>query len=145
MSQTGLVIYITVLATLSSAIFGTMTNIAYETHIKRSIVNNENRVKALTIVGVVFAVGSFGLQIALPILIEAFRGSQDGFILLALITAVFGAAATLMGFFLCPEYSEKDLAAFEGYDSEKAQRKGIDFRIPCKYWKKQISCAIYNH
>ena len=123
MSQTGLVIYITVLATLSSAIFGTMTNIAYETHIKRSIVNNENRVKALTIVGVVFAVGSLGLQIALPILIEAFRGSQDGFILLALITAVFGAAATLMGFFLCPEYSEKDLAAFEGYDSEKAQEK----------------------
>lgn len=121
-----------------------MTNIAYETHIKRSIVNNENRVKALTIVGVVFAVGSLGLQIALPILIEAFRGSQDGFILLALITAVFGAAATLMGFFLCPEYSEKDLAAFEGYDSEKAQEKVSISAFLASIGKTNILCNIQS-
>lgn len=122
-SETGLVIYITVLATLGTAIFGTMANIAYETHIKRSIVNGKNRVKALTIVGVVFAIGSLALQISLPMLINAFHGSQQGFILLALITAVFGAVATLMGFFLCPEYTESELAAFEGYDSEQAQEK----------------------
>ena len=45
MSDMGLVVYITVLSTFASAVFGTMCNIAYETHIKRSIVNNDNRVR----------------------------------------------------------------------------------------------------
>ena len=53
MSDMGLVVYITVFATMHSAIFSTMTNIAYETNIKRSIVKEENRIKTLTIIGVV--------------------------------------------------------------------------------------------
>lgn len=123
MSDAGLVIYITVLSTLGTAIFGTMANIAYETHIKRSIVNNQNRVKALTVIGVVFAIGSLGLQIALPALIDAFHGSQSGFIILAAITTVIGVAACVIAFFLCPEYSDAELAAFEGYEAEKQQEK----------------------
>lgn len=123
MSDTGLVIYLTVLSTLGTAIFGTMSNIAYETHIKRSIVNNENRVRALTIIGVVFAIGSLGLQIALPALIDAFHGAQSGFIILAAITTVIGILASVFAFFLCPEYTDEELAAFEGYEAEKQQEK----------------------
>ena len=96
MSDAGLVIYLTVLSTLGTAIFGTMANIAYETHIKRSIVNNQNRVKALTV---------------------------SGFIILAAITAVIGVAACVIAFFLCPEYTDAELAAFEGYEAEKQQEK----------------------
>ena len=127
MSDTGLVIYLTVLSTLGTAIFGTMTNIAYETHIKRSIVNNENRVKALTIIGVVFAIGSLGLQIALPALIDIFHGSQSGFIILAAITTVIGVAACILAFLLCPEYTESELAAFGGYD-EKEQTEKVSIK-----------------
>lgn len=123
MSDAGLVIYLTVLSTLGTAVFGTMANIAYETHIKRSIVNNQNRVKALTVIGVVFAIGSLGLQIALPVLIDAFHGSQSGFIILAAITAAIGVAACVIAFFLCPEYTDAELAAFEGYEAEKQQEK----------------------
>ena len=61
MSDMGIVVYITILSTLVSAIFGTMANIAYETHIKRSIVNNDNRVRTLTVIGLIYAIGSLGL------------------------------------------------------------------------------------
>jgi Na+/melibiose symporter-like transporter len=40
----GLVIYITIFSILTSAVFSTMANLAYEVHIKRSIVNPNNRV-----------------------------------------------------------------------------------------------------
>jgi Na+/melibiose symporter-like transporter len=41
---------------LTSAVFSTMANLAYEVHIKRSIVNTNNRVKTLTIIGAVYAI-----------------------------------------------------------------------------------------
>lgn len=123
MSDSGLVIYLTVLATLESAIFSTMISIAYEAHIKRAIVKDENRIKTLTIIGVVFAIGSLGLQIALPALIAAFHGSQSGFIIMAVITGVVGIAGCLICFFLCKEYSEEELAAYGGFDVEKAREK----------------------
>ena len=123
MSDTALVVYITVLATLESAVFSTMISIAYEIHIKRSIIKEENRSKTLTIIGVVFAIGSLGLQIALPALIDAFHGSQTGFIIMAVAMGVIGIAGILICFFLCPEYSEKELAAFGGYSQEEVKEK----------------------
>ena len=123
MSDTGLVAYITILATLESAVFSTMYSIAYETYIKRSIVKEDNQLKTLTIVGVVFAIGSLGLQIALPALISAFHGSQTGFVLLALVTGVIGVAGSLICFFFCPEYSEEQLASFTGSTKEEVKEK----------------------
>ena len=123
MSDAGLVAYITVLATLESAVFSTMYSIAYETYIKRSIVKEDNQLKTLTIVGVVFAIGSLGLQIALPALISAFHGSQSGFVLLAAATGVIGVAGSLICFFFCPEYSEEELASFAGYTKEEVKEK----------------------
>ena len=123
MNDTGLVAYITILATLESAVFSTMYSIAYETYIKRSIVKEDNQLKTLTIVGVVFAIGSLGLQIALPALISAFHGSQTGFVLLALVTGVIGVAGSLICFFFCPEYSEEQLASFTGSTKEEVKEK----------------------
>ena len=107
MSDMGLVVYITVFATMHSAIFSTMTNIAYETNIKRSIVKEENRIKTLTIIGVVYAIGSLGLQVALPAIIDVFHGSQQGFVILVLIVGVFGIVASLISFMICKEYTEE--------------------------------------
>ncbi|MDY6335030.1 MAG: MFS transporter [Lachnospiraceae bacterium] len=123
MSDTALVAYITVLATLQSAVFSTMISIAYETHIKRAIVKEENRIKTLTIIGVVFAVGSLGLQIALPALINVFHGAQTGFIIMAVTTGIIGIAGILICFFICPEYSEKELAAFGGFSEDEVKEK----------------------
>ena len=61
-----MVVYITVFNALHSAIFSTIVNIAYETHIKRSIVKEENRIKSLTVIGIIYAVGSLVLQMVLP-------------------------------------------------------------------------------
>ncbi len=118
-----MVVYLTVFSALHSAVFSTMVNIAYETHIKRAIVKEENRIKTLTIIGVIYAVGSLVLQMALPAIINIFQGSQTGFILMALVTAVIGIVACIVCFFLCPEYTEEELAAFGGYDVEEAQKK----------------------
>ena len=123
MGDTALMVYITTLATLQSAVFGTMVTIAYEIHIKRSIVKEENRIKTLTIIGVVYAIGSLGLQIALPALIDYFHGSQTGFVIMALVTGVIGIAGVLVCFFICPEYNEKELAAFGGYSEDEAREK----------------------
>jgi len=133
MSDTALVAYITILSTLQSAVFSTMISIAYETHIKRAIVKEENRIKTLTIVGVVFAIGSLGLQIVLPALVNAFHGSQSGFIILALATGVIGIVGILVCFFICPEYSEEDLAAYGGYDVE-----GVKEKIPIGAFLKSV-------
>lgn len=118
-----LVVYITIFATLASAVFSTMINIAYETHIKRCIVNDQNRIKTLTIVGVVFAVGSLVLQMALPAIVAAFHGSQEGFVLIAGFTAVFGIITCIVAFFTCKEYSVEELAAYGGYDANQAKEK----------------------
>lgn len=118
-----LVVYITVFATLQSAVFSTMANIAYETHIKRSIVKDENRIKTLTIIGVIYAIGSLALQMVLPALINAFHGSQKGFIILAVVTGIFGIFACIAAFILCPEYTEEELAQYGGYDVETAKEK----------------------
>ncbi len=117
-----LVVYITFFATLCSAVFSTMINIAYETHIKRSIVYEKNRLKMLTIVGVIYAIGSLALQIALPAVINIFHGSQQGFIIISLVTSVFGIFSCIMAFILCPEYTEEELAAYGGYDAESAKK-----------------------
>lgn len=116
-----LVAYITIFATLHSAVFSTMANIAYETHIKRAIVKEENRIKALTIIGVIYAIGSLVLQMGLPAIISIFHGSQQGFVIMAVTTAVFGVIACVACFVLCPEYTEEELAAFGGYDADQAK------------------------
>lgn len=122
-SDMGLVIYITVMGVLNSAVFSTMANIAYETHIKRSIVKEENRIKTLTIIGVIYAIGSLGLQIALPAIIDAFHGSQTGFVIMSVVTGVFGILACIAAFFLCKEYTEEELAGFAGLDVGETQEK----------------------
>lgn len=121
--NTVLVVYITVFSTLESAVFSTMANIAYETHIKRAIVKEENRIKALTIIGVIYAIGSLVLQMALPAVINVFHGSQQGFIIMAFVTGAFGIFSCVACFFLCPEYTEEELAEFGGYDVETAKEK----------------------
>lgn len=123
MNDTALVIYITIMATIQSAVFTTMGAIAYETHIKRAIIRDENRIKTLTIIGVVYAIGSLGLQISLPALINMFHGSQKGFVLMTLVTAVFGIAGIVICFILCPEYTEEELAEFGGYDANEVKEK----------------------
>lgn len=138
MSDMGIVVYITILSTLVSAIFGTMANIAYETHIKRSIVNNDNRVRTLTVIGLIYAIGSLGLQIALPAVINIFHASQRGFIIIAAITAIIGIVACLMAFFLCEEYSEEELAAFEGYEPEKQKEN-----VPISVFLKSVAKNKY--
>ena len=105
-----MVVYITVFNALHSAIFSTIVNIAYETHIKRSIVKEENRIKSLTVIGIIYAVGSLVLQMVLPAIINIFHGSQTGFVLMAVVTAIFGIIACIVCFFLCPEYTEEEIA-----------------------------------
>lgn len=116
-----LVVYITIFSTLESAVFSTMAAIAYETHIKRAIVKEDNRIKALTIIGVIYAIGSLVLQMGLPAIISIFHGSQQGFIIMAVVTAVFGIFSCIACFVLCPEYTEEELAAFGGYDAKQAK------------------------
>lgn len=122
-SEMWLVVYITILATIDSAIFSTMANIAYETHIKRCIVKEENRLKALTVIGVVYAIGALTLQMALPAVIAAFKGSQTGFVIIATVTGIIGILACIAAFSLCKEYSEEELAAYGGYDVESVREK----------------------
>lgn len=119
----GIVIYITIFGTLASAIFETMRGIAFDTHLKRSVVNDENRVKIMTIGGVIFSIGSLGMQVALPIIIQAFHGSQEGFMLLAIVFGVMGIAASIAGFLACPEYTKEELDAYYGLKSEQKQKK----------------------
>lgn len=133
LSGTGLVIYITLFSVLQSAVFSTMANIAYETHIKRCIVKEENRIRTLTIVGVIFAIGSLGLQMTLPALIAAFHGSQTGFIIMALVTGAIGIGACVCAFVLCKEYTEEELAAYGGYDVEQSKEK-----VPLPVFLKSI-------
>ena len=128
-----MVVYITVFNALHSAIFSTIVNIAYETHIKRSIVKEENRIKSLTVIGIIYAVGSLVLQMVLPAIINIFHGSQTGFVLMAVVTAIFGIIACIVCFFLCPEYTEEELAAFGGYDVEEANKK-----IPISEFLKDV-------
>lgn len=123
LSGTGLVIYITIFATLESAVFSTMASIAYETHIKRCIVKEENRIKTLTIIGVVFAIGSLALQMSLPAIIAAFNGSQTGFIIMSLVTGAIGISACICAFLMCKEYSEEELAEYGGYSVEEVKEK----------------------
>lgn len=122
-SETGLVIYITVMAVLNSAVFATMANIAYEIHIKRSIVKEENRIKTLTLIGVIYAIGSLALQMALPAIISAFHGSQIGFVIMSVVTGAFGILACIAAFFLCKEYTEEELASYGGYSADEAKEK----------------------
>lgn len=123
LSNSGLIVYITIFSTLHSAVFSTMANIAYETHIKRCVVKEENRIKTLTIIGVIYAIGSLGLQMTLPALIAAFHGSQTGFIIMSLVTGAIGISSCICAFILCKEYSEEELAAFGGYSVEQAVEK----------------------
>lgn len=118
-----LVVYITFFSVMVSAVFSTMANIAYETHIKRSIVNNNNRIKTLTIIGAVYALGSMVMQIALPAVVDAFHGTQQGFIIIAGVTAAIGIVTCIIGFFMCPEYSIDELASYGGYGSEVDKEK----------------------
>ncbi|MDL2294977.1 MFS transporter [Ruminococcaceae bacterium OttesenSCG-928-D13] len=64
--NTAIVIYITVFATLASAVFETMRGVAFDTHLRRSIVNADNRIKVMTVGGIVYSVGSLAIQAGLP-------------------------------------------------------------------------------
>lgn len=121
--NTAIIIYITVFATLASAVFETMRGIAYDTHLKRSIVKEDNRIKVMTISGLVFTIGTLGLQIVLPQIIEAFHGGQQGFILLAVVTGIVGIVASIGCFLTCPEYSEEELIAYGGYERDEVKEK----------------------
>ena len=121
--NTAVIIYITIFATLASAIFETMRGVAYEAHMKRSIVKEDNRIKIMTISGLIFTIGTLGLQILLPVVIEAFHGGQEGFIILAVVTGIIGIAASIACFLLCPEYTDAELAEYGGYEEGEVKEK----------------------
>ena len=52
---------------------------------------------------------------------------------MAVVTAIFGIIACIVCFFLCPEYTEEELAAFGGYDVEEANKK-----IPISEFLKDV-------
>ena len=121
--NTALVIYIVVFATLESAVFETMRGIAFDTHLKRSIANDDNRIKIMTICGVIFSVGALGMQAALPMLISVFHGAQTGFVLLSVVLGVIGIVGSILCFILCKEYSQEELDAFAGLETEEKPQK----------------------
>lgn len=114
--SSAMVIYITVWAILQSAVFNTIAAIAFQTHIKRAVVNDDNRIRLLTIVGVVYAIGSLALQMILPALISAFHASKEGFGILAVVIGIISMSACVVCFFLCPEYTEEELAEYGGFE-----------------------------
>lgn len=108
LSDFGKAVYIFIFYNLNQSIFYTLSNVAKTVHLKRSIAKEENRIKTLTISGMVYSIGSLALNIAFPMLVAMISGRQAGWITMAAGLAVISSIGILLCFFWCPEYQDID-------------------------------------
>lgn len=107
LSDIGKAIYIFIFYNLNQSIFYTLSNVAKTTHIKRSIRSEKNRIKTLTLSGMVYSVGNLALNVVFPILVDLITGDQMGWIAMATVLAALSIVGILLCFFWCPEYTEE--------------------------------------
>lgn len=108
LSDIGRAVYIFIFYNLNQSIFYTLSNVAKTVHLKRSVAKEENRIKTLTISGMVYSIGSLVLNIAFPVLVAMIGGRQAGWIAMAAGLAVVSSIGLLLCFFWCPEYQDVD-------------------------------------
>ena len=94
-SELGRAVYIFIFYNLNQSIFYTLSNVAKTVHLKRSIAKEENRIKTLTISGMVYSIGSLVLNIAFPMLVAMIGGRQAGWIAMAAGLAVVSSIGIL--------------------------------------------------
>jgi len=118
-----MVAYIIVFAILASAVFETMRGCCLDTLLKRCVVKDDNRVKTLSVMGVVLSVCSLALQALMPMVIAAFNYTQKGFQILAIVFGIMGIVMSVVAFMLCKEYSQEELNQFAGLDGNEEKNE----------------------
>lgn len=103
-SDLGRAIYIFIFYNLNQSIFYTLSNVAKTVHLKRSIAKEENRIKTLTISGMVYSIGNIVLSVAFPTFVAMINGKQTGWIVMATVLAVIASVGIVLCFCWCPEY-----------------------------------------
>lgn len=114
-SDLGKTIYIFIFYNLNMSIFFTLVNVAKTLHLKRSVNEEQNRIRILTLSGFLYSLGNMILNVIFPIIVAKISGEQFGWIAVASVLAIIGIIGSLLCFFWCPEYDfeEEDSSADE--------------------------------
>lgn len=107
-SDFGKTVYIFIFYNLNTSIFFTLVNVAKTLHLKRAIREEENRIKILTLSGILYSLGTVVLNVVFPIVVAEITGSQSGWIAIASVLAVIGIIGSVLCFFWCPEYEGQE-------------------------------------
>lgn len=123
-------IYIFIMYNLNISVFGTLVNCAKDAHLRRTIRDDDNRIKALNVSGIVYSIGTIVLNVGMPILVHKLGGSRLGWTAMALGLAIPGTLCFIANFLWCPEYPE-------GAQVSETTRKKINI-------KTSIMSTIHN-
>ena len=122
-SNTGKLIWIFITYNLNSAVFGTLVGTSVATLLRRMIVDENARIKTLTMSSLLVNIAAVVVSIALPTLIANTNNSPAGWRKLAIIFAVVGCVIDIIAFLCCREYTEEELAALGIIRKDDKQEK----------------------
>lgn len=108
-STTAKIVWIFVLYNLNGAVFNTLLGTALPILLKRSVVDENARIKTLTMSGLFVSIAAIVVSVALPMLIAKTNNNPAGWTMMAAAFAVFGCLALLVTFFTCKEYTDEEL------------------------------------
>ena len=109
LSDVGKLVWIFINYNLNSAIFGTLVGTSVATLLRRTTIEENARIKTLTMSSLFVSIAAVVVSIALPTLIAKTNNSPEGWRNLAIAFAVVGCIMTAVCFFCCKEYTEEEL------------------------------------
>lgn len=110
-SNTGKLIWIFITYNLNSAVFGTLMGTSVATLLRRMVVDENARIKTLTMSSLFVNIAAVVVSIALPTLIANTNNSSSGWRNLAIAFAAVGCVIDIIAFVCCREYTEEELVA----------------------------------
>ncbi len=110
-TNTGKLIWIFITYNLNSAVFGTLMGTSVATLLRRMVIDENARIKTLTMSSLFVNIAAVVVSIALPTLIANTNNSTTGWRNLALAFAAVGCVIDIIAFLCCREYTEEELVA----------------------------------
>lgn len=107
-SDTGKLIWIFITYNLNSAVFNTLIGTSKAVLLKRTTVNDNARIKTLTMTSLFMSIAAVVVSVMLPLLI-AQNNTPAGWRNLGIGFAIMGCISTAITFFCCVEFTEEEL------------------------------------
>ena len=127
LSDIGKLVWIMITYNLNGAVFNTLIGTAKPVLLRRTTIDDNARIKTLTMTSLLMNVAAVVVSVILPLII-AKNNTPQGWLMMGVVFAVIGCISTAITFFCCVEYTEEELVELGIIDQNAVNKDKLSLK-----------------